>query len=239
MENKIIIGNMKMYMNIQDIDKYLKEMENKITNNVILCPTNIYIPYFLNKGYNIGIQNVHYQESGSYTGEVSPKQAYDIGIRYSIVGHSERRLYFNETDIDINKKVKSCLSNNLSVILCIGETEEEKNMLKTDIVLKHQLKIALNDIDKKYQDKIIIAYEPRWAIGTNKIPSNKEIKDSINYIKLILKQCKLDLKVVYGGSINDKNIEVLKNIDNIDGFMVGTSSVDTKKFGKIIEIINS
>lgn len=238
MENKIIIGNMKMYMSVNDVENYLNNI-NILKSNVILCPSSIYIPYFLNKGYNIGIQNIFYQDNGAYTGEVSPKQVYEMGIKYAIVGHSERRCYFNETDIEINKKVKSCLKNNLNVILCVGETEEEKNMLKTDIVLKHQLRIALNEVDDKYQDKIIIAYEPRWAIGTNKIPSNKEIKDTIKYIKSVLNKCKLDLKVVYGGSVNENNIENLNKIDNIDGFMIGGSCINPQKFGKVIKIINS
>lgn len=239
MENKIIIGNMKMYMSINQIDNYLKKMEDKITNNVILCPTSLYIPYFLNKNCNIGIQNIYYQDKGAYTGEISAKEAYDIGIRYAIVGHSERRFYFNESDIDINKKVHACLKNNLNVILCVGETEEEKNMLKTDVVLRHQLKIGLNEVDKKYQESIIIAYEPRWAIGTNKIPSSKEIGDTINYIKLVLKKyCDLDLKVVYGGSVDNKNIDKLNKIDSVDGFMIGGASVNPEKFSKIIDCVN-
>lgn len=239
MENKIIIGNMKMYMSINQVDSYLKEMEHKLPNNVILCPTSLYIPYFLDRSSNIGIQNIYNQDKGAYTGEVSAMQAYDMGLKYAIVGHSERRLYFNESDIEINKKVHACLRNNLNVILCIGETEEENNMLKTDIVLEHQLKIGLNEVDKKYQENIIIAYEPRWAIGTNKVPSSKEIQETINYIKLVLKKhCDLELKVVYGGSVDDKNIEELNKIDSVDGFMIGGASVNPEKFNKIIDCVN-
>ena len=235
MENRIIIGNMKMYMNISDIKSYLNEIDGKITNNVILCPTSIYIPYFLEKGYNIAIQNVYYEDNGAYTGEISVNQVKNIGINYVIVGHSERRKYFFETDNDIFKKLIKSLNNNLKVILCIGE-EEKLNNLE---VLKKQLDI-LSNIDNKYQDNIIIAYEPIWAIGTGVIPSNEEISTTTKFIKsYILNKFNMDLKVVYGGSINENNISLLNNIDNIDGFMIGGSCIKADKFLKIISIINS
>ena len=235
MENKIIIGNMKMYMSISDIKDYLNELDGKITNNVILCPTSIYIPYFLGKNYNLAIQNIYYEDNGAYTGEVSVSQVKDIGISYVIVGHSERRKLFNETNYDINKKLIKCLKNNLKVILCIGEEEKFNNLE----VLKNQLELALNNIDNKYQDNIIIAYEPVWAIGTGLIPSNDEIKDTTNFIKsFIYNNYKMNLKVVYGGSVNIKNIENLNKIDNIDGFMIGGSCTKSDEFLKIISIIN-
>lgn len=239
MENKIIIGNMKMYMCIDDIKKYLINVESIITNNVIICPTSIYIPYFLDKGYNVGIQNISMQDSGAYTGEVSSIQASKLGIKWSIIGHSERREHFGETDIIINKKVKNCLKNNLNVILCVGETEEERNLLKTSIIIKQQLNIGLNGIEKKDQDKIIIAYEPRWAIGTDCIPNNKEIEDTIRYIKMILGQKNLKIKIIYGGSVNEKNIDLLNKIENVDGFLIGNCCIDSEKFKRIIDVVNS
>lgn len=234
MENRIIIGNMKMYMNISDIKYYLNDIEGKITNNVILAPTSIYIPYFLDKNYNIAIQNVYYEENGPYTGEISVSQIKNMGIDYVIIGHSERRKYFFETDNDIFKKVIKSLNNNLKVIICIGE---ENNINKLE-VLQKQLKI-LSNIDNKYQDNIIIAYEPVWAIGTGVIPSNDDISNTTDYIKkYVLNKFNLNLKVIYGGSINEDNICLLVKIDNIDGFMIGGSCTKSDKFLKIISIIN-
>lgn len=239
MENKIIIGNMKMYMNISDIKDYLNKIDNKITDNVILCPTSIYIPYFLEKKYKVAIQNVYFEDNGAYTGEVSIEQVKNIGIDYIIIGHSERREYFHETDYDINKKVIKALSNDLKIIICIGETIFDKNNFNTNNILREQLEISLNNVSSKYQDNIIIAYEPRWAIGSGMVPNNYEIFDTINYIKsFIKKRYNMNIKVVYGGSINDTNINNLNKIDNIDGFMIGMSCTNPYKFLKIISIIN-
>ena len=235
MENKFIIGNMKMYMNIDEVKDYLVKIDGMITNNVILCPSSIYIPYFLNKNYNIAIQNVYYEDNGAYTGEVSVNQVKDMGINYVIVGHSERRKYFHETDYDINKKIIKSLDNNLNVILCIGENIKEDGF---DFLI-NQLDICLKNVLKKYQDNIIIAYEPRWAIGTGRVPSNNEIFETINFIKNFIKdKFKMDVKVVYGGSVNDDNIENLNKIDNIDGFMIGSACTNPDKFLKIISIVN-
>lgn len=235
MENKFIIGNMKMYMNIDEVKDYLVKIDGMITNNVILCPSSIYIPYFLNKNYNIAIQNVYYEDNGAYTGEVSVNQVKDMGINYVIVGHSERRNYFHETDYDINKKIIKSLDNNLNVILCIGENIKEDGF---DFLI-NQLDICLKNVLKKYQDNIIIAYEPVFAIGTGITPSLEDINNTVfNIKKYILNKFNMNLKVVYGGSVNDKNIRNLVNIDNIDGFMIGGACTNIDKFLEIIRVVN-
>lgn len=235
MENKFIIGNMKMYMNIDEVKDYLVKIDGMITNNVILCPSSIYIPYFLNKNYNIAIQNVYYEDNGAYTGEVSVNQVKDMGINYVIVGHSERRKYFHETDYDINKKIIKSLDNNLNVILCIGENIKEDGF---DFLI-NQLDICLKNVLKKYQDNIIIAYEPVFAIGTGITPSLEDINNTVfNIKKYILNKFNMNLKVVYGGSVNDKNIRNLVNIDNIDGFMIGGACTNIDKFLEIIRVVN-
>ena len=233
MENKIIIANMKMYMNLNDINSYIELVTDKITDNVIICPSSIYIPYFIDKFNHIGIQNVYYKE-GAYTGEISPKVVHDFGVEYVIVGHSERREYFNETDLLINEKIKACVDNKLKVILCVGETLNEKNNLEKNEVLKKQISIALENISSDNYKNIIIAYEPRWAIGTNIIPTIKEIEDTISYIKSIVK----DIRIVYGGSVNEENISKINKISNLDGFMIGASCVNPLKFIKIVNIVN-
>lgn len=237
MSNKIVIANHKMNMNADQIKKYLKSLENLDNKNVVICPSSIYIPYFLKKGFQVGIQNTYINDKGSYTGEISPSQAKSLGVNFTIIGHSERRAYLKEDDTLINKKVIEALNNKLKVVLCIGETLEERNMLKTDKVLKRQIIDDLRDV--KSIDNIVIAYEPVWAIGTGVVPNNSEIKATISYIKTIIDNLYHDgsAKIVYGGSVNEKNIKELNKIKEVDGFLVGGASLIPEVFLKIIEVV--
>ena len=234
MENKIIVGNIKMNMKFGELANYLNQFKGIKHKNLIICPSYIYIPYFLNYDFSVGSQNVCADIVGSYTGEVSANQLKSIGVDYTIVGHSERRIKLNETNEDINKKIRSALGSKLKVILCIGETKEEKELLKKDIVLKRQIRDALFDIDNL--NDVIIAYEPIWSIGTNKTPSIDELEKTIEYIKeFVYKTYKVSIKVIYGGSINEKNITEFNKVKNIDGFLIGSASINPNQF---IEIIN-
>lgn len=236
---KIIIGNQKMYMSIGEVGEYLKQITGKIlTSNVIICPSSIYIPYFLKHRYSVGIQNICAPTKGQYTGEISAKQASEIGLKYALVGHSERRIHFNEDKDIINQKIKNLLECKIIPILCIGETSEEKNLLKTNKILKSNIVSCLAGISTDDLQNVIIAYEPIWAIGTNRIPTVAEIKSNVKYIKDIVKAIyKIDIRVVYGGSVNPKNIEKLNRIDNLDGFLIGGSSTKAEEFLKIIEVV--
>ena len=236
---KIVVGNMKMNLTSKEISTYLKFVNKKITSRrVVICPTSIYVPYFVNQNYFVGLQNIYSEEKGAYTGEISPKQAYSMGISFVIVGHSERRTLFKESDTLIHNKVKAALENHLNVILCIGETEEERSLLKTDVVIKRQIKSALKGLDPAMISKVILAYEPIWSIGTGVIPKKKDIEKTIDYIKGLVFQEFLveDIPVLYGGSVNEKNIEKLNTIPNVSGFLVGGASTDPEKFLKIIEV---
>lgn len=236
MENKIIVGNIKMNMRFGEIPNYISYFKNIKNNNLIICPSYIYIPYFLNYDFHVGSQNVCGYEDGGYTGEISARQLHSIGVKYAIIGHSERRIKLKETDVEINKKIKSSLKSNLKVILCVGETEEEKNMLKKDIVLKRQIRNALFAVENL--DNIIIAYEPVWSVGTNKLPSSEELIKTILYIKnLVYSMYKKNIKVIYGGSINEKNVDNFKNIKELDGFLIGSASINPTQFIEIIEKI--
>lgn len=239
MVNKILIANHKMNMEAENINEYLKEISKLNTKDVVVCPTSLYIPYFLKKKFKVGIQDTFIHDNGSFTGEISPKQAYSLGVRYTILGHSERRMYLDESDTFINKKVLQALENKLTVILCIGETLEERNMLKTDRILKRQIINGLRDVQNF--DKVIIAYEPIWAIGTGLVPDNKEIKATTLYIKTILESMHPhnSVKVLYGGSVNEKNIKELNKIKEVDGFLIGGASLNIKAFGKIIEVVDN
>lgn len=239
MENKkYVVANLKMSMKKDDVASYLKKINDKIfSNHVIIFPSAIYIPYFLNQYYKVGIQDVHFESTGPYTGEVSPAQAKSMGVCCVLVGHSERKRFFKETDTMVNKKVLESLANGLSVILCIGETIEEKELLKTDRVLKKQITYALRYV--KNLSQIMIAYEPVWAIGTRVVPKNEEIEKTVQYIKdLINKEYDYpNMKVLYGGSVDEKNIHDICRIENLDGVLVGNSSTDADKFLQIIEVV--
>lgn len=234
MESKLIIGNIKMNMNFGEISNYLYHFKNIKNKNIIICPSYIYIPYFLNYDFSVGSQNVCAYKDGGYTGEVSAKQLSSIGVKYVIVGHSERRIKLNEDNSEINKKVKNALEANLKVVLCIGETLEENKLLKKEVILKRQIRDALLGIENF--SNVIIAYEPVWSIGTNKVPDIAELEYTIRYIKeLVLKMYKTNIDVIYGGSVNEKNIEKINNIKEIDGFLIGSASIDPNQFIEIIK----
>ncbi len=235
MENKILILNMKMYMELKDIKEYISKV-NVTNDNIILCPTAIYLPYFLKKYKNLAIQNIYAEDLGAYTGAISALQVSELGIKYAIVGHSECRNHFNETDELINKKIKSALDNGLKVILCIGDNLEQYKSLKTKEVLKQQLHKDLYNIESQ---NIIIAYEPIFSIGTGNVLDNEMISNIISFIKQELCDMNLDLPVVYGGSVNSDNIKELIKIKNVDGFMVGKSSSMIDEVLKMIKVVSS
>ena len=225
---KIIAANFKMNLTKKEIDNYLKEIDNKKINNVIFFPSNLYIPYF--SKYNIGSQDISFKEIGSITGDTSIKQYLDFNIKYVLIGHSERRKYFNDSKY-ISDKVNLALKNNIIPIICVGETEEEYNNNLTKKVLKDELDEALENNITLLNNKIIIAYEPIFSIGTNKVLDIKEIENIVSYIKSYLKNTYLlDIKVLYGVSVNLNNISNLENISNLDGYLIGNASLDAKSF---------
>lgn len=241
MENKkLVVGNMKMNLTASEIESYVKEIDEKNYNKqVVFCPSSLYLPYFVGKSYGCGIQNIAAYDMGAYTGEVAAKQVASMNIDYTIIGHSERREYFNETDEIVRTKLELALQQeNLKVILCIGETLEERETGKTNEVLERQLTSALNGLDNDYFTRIVLAYEPVWAIGTGKVPTNQDIEDTIAFIKNVVSNITDDtVMVLYGGSVNDQNIANLNEIPNVDGYLVGGASNKLEKFNKIIEVV--
>lgn len=224
---KIIVGNFKMNLDKEEVLNYIQNIQkNKNYKKAIYCPSFLYIPYFTANNIPVGAQNVSSFTNGPHTGEVSSKQLKSMGVSHVIIGHSETRK--KETNEDINHKIEEALKENLKVILCIGEKEEEKEKRKE--VLKKQLEEALKNVSK---ENIIIAYEPVWAIGTGKTMKEEDIKEVSIYIKSMLTE---KTKVLYGGSVNEKNIESLSKIKEVDGFLVGGASLKEEVFLKMIEV---
>lgn len=223
----MIIGNLKMLMTASDVSAYLKEMKD-VSGNVIICPTSIYIPYFLKQKFMVGLQDISDEDNALKTGGICPRQAVSLNIKYTLVGHFD----LNETNETKNRKINEALKYNMTPILCIGELKKEKNLGKTKKIIYNQLKEILNST---LVNKVIIAYEPIWAIGTNDTPSNKEIEDIANYIKdTVAKLFNSEIKVIYGGSIHKENINKIREIENLDGLLIGESSTNPTEFKEII-----
>jgi len=240
MDKKIVIGNLKTNMSYEKAVKYIERIRDRITYPaVILIPTSLYVPYFKDLNIKLGVQNIYFENEGSYTGEILPSQAKSMGIKYALVGHSERRKNLKENNQMINKKIKAGLKENMGIVLCVGESMEEKVLLETEDVLKRQIFTALKGIDDL--KNIVIAYEPVWAIGTGKIPTKRELVNAINFIKDFVKELKRgqEIKVLYGGSVNTKNIKSLNTIEEIDGYLIGGASSKPEEFIDIINEIES
>jgi len=242
--NIYFIANWKMYGNIADILKSkslikltIKKKYKKL--KIVYCPPYTLLNSFFNNVKNsnvsIGAQNCHLNSDyGPFTGSINAKLIKSTGAKYIILGHSENRIS-GETDLIINKKVRSALKENLKVIFCIGEKLSEKRKKITHSVLKKQIINGLKGV--KQFNNIIFAYEPVWSIGTGVIPKKKELSRNINNIKNILIKMKKSkkFKILYGGSVNQKNAKELAKINGINGFLVGGASLNAKKFIDIIK----
>jgi len=233
------IANWKMYgglnslNSLHKVNKFFKTFKKNKSLRIIYCPPNTLIRPMSKKlkksNIEVGAQNCHERDSyGPFTGSVNSKMLKNVGAKYVIIGHSENR-QSGETDKLINQKIKSALRSGLKVIFCIGETLSQKRKKITNKVLNKQIKLGLNKI--RNNSKVLVAYEPVWSIGTGVIPKSNELFTTINFIKKKIKKS----KVLYGGSVNPKNINELKSIINIDGFLVGGASQDPKKFIDIIK----
>ncbi|KKQ23509.1 MAG: triose-phosphate isomerase [Candidatus Staskawiczbacteria bacterium RIFCSPLOWO2_12_FULL_37_15] len=206
---------------------------------VVICPPFLYLPIFKKisfKNLALGAQNCFWEEKGAFTGEISPAMIKDLGVEYVIIGHSERRKYFGETDEIINKKIIKALSAGLKIIFCVGETAEEKESGKRDEILQRQLQQGLKDIVDI--DNINVAYEPVWAISngdpykTKELPTVEKIKEISDYIRKFVKQ---NTRILYGGSANVENARGYLKDAGMQGLLVGGASLDAEEFVKIVE----
>jgi len=213
------------------IEYQIKLQEVKTTSKLILCPSFLYLDQFNLTNIKLGAQNVSTTDCGAYTGEVSAKQLKEENVDYCIVGHSERREYQQEKNAEINEKIKRLFSYQITPILCVGEKRSEREEgLEKQVILK-ELTMATKDLTEEEKGKVIIAYEPIWSIGTGLIPTAEQIIEIIHTIKEIFPQN----KVLYGGSANEENIDTLKEIPEIDGYLLGGLSLKPEKLQIFLE----
>ncbi len=246
MRRKVIAGNWKMNMLPNEAINFITELSPMVKdteNEVILCVpyTDLFYSLLHVQGTNIkiGAQNMHWEEKGAYTGEVSGQMLKSIGVEYVIIGHSERRQYFAETDETVNKKIKSALSNGLKPIVCVGETLEQREQGITEKIITDQVEKAFKDIESKELENIIIAYEPIWAIGTGKTATKEDANNTIIQIRKKLAEMygqneANGVIIQYGGSVKSSNAKELFEMSDIDGGLVGGASLKADEFAKIV-----
>lgn len=242
---KIIAGNWKMNTTPREALALIEELKPLVNNeevDVVFCPPFVSLLPAIEatQGTNIaiGAQNMHFEESGAYTGEIAPNMLKEIGVQYVIIGHSERRAYFAETDEIVNKKVLKALEHDLIPIICVGETLEQREQGITIDLIRQQTKIALKDVTPEDAKKVVIAYEPIWAIGTGKTATSQQAEEVCIAIRRVLleiynEEISESIRIQYGGSVNAGNAKELFHMTNIDGGLVGGASLKAD-FGKIV-----
>lgn len=246
MRKPIIAGNWKMHKTIAEALEFVNEVKDRVNNDkveAVICA-----PFTLlkdlkqaTKGTNIkiGAQNMHFEEKGAFTGEISPLMLKELDMDYVVIGHSERRQYFNETDETVNKKVLKALEVGIDPILCVGETLEEREAGNTKDVCKVQVEKALENVSKEDLAKVVIAYEPVWAIGTGKTATYEDANDVIAYIREVVAnlygELANEVRIQYGGSVKPSNVAEIMNQSDIDGALVGGASLEANDY---VELVN-
>ncbi|NEZ47111.1 triose-phosphate isomerase [Clostridium niameyense] len=246
MRTPIIAGNWKMNKTVDEAVELVRNLKPLVKDakcDVVVCPTFVCLPQVLKEveGTNIkvGAQNMHFEESGAYTGEISPSMLDNLGVNYVIIGHSERRQYFNETDETINKKVKKAFEHNLIPIVCCGESLEEREGNITEKVLEKQIKEDLKELTNEQVERLVVAYEPIWAIGTGKTATDDQANETIGYIRSVIegmygKEVAEKVRIQYGGSVKPNTIKAQMEKPEIDGALVGGASLKAEDFAAIV-----
>lgn len=235
---KLLMLNQKSSMLNTETKKFIENL--KIYQHCFnVFPSSIYIKDYVESGYQTGIQNISHDLSTSHTGEINILQAKSIGVKSVIIGHSERRTMDGEDDNTLLKKVELALQQDMQIIFCVGENLVDYKLKNTEKHILTQLENIFKNIKSDELKNVIIAYEPVWAIGTGMTPSIFEIEKVSKLIKKYFNEKDYDMKVLYGGSVSEKNIESLVEIENIDGFLVGGASTNYEKVVKLCEIINN
>ena len=242
----VIAGNWKMNKTPSEAKALIEEMKPLVKDaacDVVLCVPFIDIPAATEaaKGSNIkiGAENVHFKSSGAYTGEVSAEMLKEAGVEYVVVGHSERRTYFGETDQTVNLRALAALNAGLKAIICVGETLEQRELGYTETLLKFQTKMALTNVTKEQLKNVIIAYEPVWAIGTGVTATADQADEGNGYVRAAIAEAygedvAQSVTIQYGGSMNAGNADELVSKENVDGGLIGGASLKAPDFAKIV-----
>lgn len=247
MKNKFIAGNWKMNNTVADAKNLLEELLPLVAdakNTVAVCVpfTDLYAAAELLKGSNVklGAQNVHWEQKGAFTGEISADMLVETGVEYVIIGHSERRGYFGDTDETVNKRLLAALNAGLVPILCVGESLAQRKDGATEAFLAAQVRQGLAGLSTEQAAKVVLAYEPIWAIGTGVTATNQEAQETIAFIRGKIKEmfgAKIaeEKYILYGGSMNEKNAAGLLDMPDIDGGLIGGASLKADKFAQIVK----
>jgi len=249
MRKNIIAANWKMNKDVKETSEFIAAFQKEMQGyngpaEAVICPpfTALNEAAKLLKGtkISVGAQNLHYEDDGAYTGEISARMLTSIGIPYVIVGHSERRQYFGETDEIVSKKVKKALSAGLKVILCVGETLSERDGGVTEKVLERQVKVALDGLTAQQLASIVVAYEPVWAIGTGRNATPQQAQDAHAFIratvaKMLGNEAAQSLTIQYGGSMKPENAAQLLSQPDVDGGLIGGAGLKADSFTKIVK----
>ncbi|MBQ2891664.1 MAG: triose-phosphate isomerase [Bacilli bacterium] len=247
MRKPIIAGNWKMYKTRDEVLSFVYAVNEKMPStdlvDSVICSPSLYLRDLVKRqGENlrIGAQNVHFAEEGAFTGEIAPKMLVDAGVKYVIIGHSERRAMFNETDESVNKKIHAAFNHGLTPILCVGEMLEHRENNQTETVIKEQIVKDLEGLTSKQVEELVIAYEPIWAIGTGKTATPEVADETCGFIRETVKELYGDavseaIRIQYGGSVKVNNIKELMAKPNIDGALIGGASLEADNFIYFVE----
>jgi len=241
----IIAGNWKMNNTQAQAETLIKELIPLVKDaqaEVVVCApyTALEKAVALTKGSNIavGAQNIAWADSGAFTGEISAEMLAEIGVKYAIIGHSERRMMFGETDATVNARAKQAIAKGITAVICVGETLEERETNITESVLKIQITGAFAAIDAKDLNNVVIAYEPVWAIGTGKTATSAQAQETIKYVRSVMEslygKAAADVRIQYGGSMNASNVDELMAQPDIDGGLIGGASLKAADFAKVV-----
>ena len=247
----IIAGNWKMNKTLSETKAFAEELKPMLGKHkwceVVICVPYVNIPaavrLFKDTRVAIGAENCHFESNGAYTGEVSAEMLKEVGVKYVIIGHSERRSYYNETDLTVNKKVKAALAAGLTPIVCVGESLEQRELGVTEELISYQVKVALAGLDENQVRRVVIAYEPIWAIGTGKTATAEQAGEVCAHIRAIIRKqygarVARAVTIQYGGSMNAKNAAELLAQPDVDGGLIGGAALKAPDFMAIINAAN-
>ncbi len=246
MRKPIIAGNWKMNLGpaqAKELIEELKPLVAGINCDVVVCPPFVDLPVaaqaLSGSGVMLGCQNIHWAEKGAFTGEISASMLKELGVSYAIVGHSERRQYFGETDEGVNVRLKAALCADITPILCVGESLAQREAEETDAIVARQVERGLKDVSSSEAARVVVAYEPIWAIGTGKTATAVQAEETIGLIREILtalygQKTAQGMRIQYGGSMNGNNAKELMEMPNIDGGLIGGASLKAVEFAQIV-----